>query len=143
LDAWRTPGCGERCFRNRHDPFAHEAYGMLQGMIGHAVPLHIVRSGALSVDLVACAATVDGAIVRLSGLEMGTLLYLANRVGGWCHMDDILTDVWGPGYAVLGRHLFRVRMAALRKKLGTTGYLIENGYPSRERHYRLTMEPTA
>lgn len=150
IDAWRLDGCGPACFPRSHDPIAHEAYGFARGR--QETVQRIVRTGPLVVDLDARSVTVDGAEVRLSGREWGVLAYLAERVGRWCKMTDIVRDVWGPEYVRAmpygqgttrgDHHMLRILLGRLRVKLGPAARLLSSGRSGWPRR-RLDLEPAS
>ena len=81
-----------------------------------------VRLGQLTVDLVAKRVTRDGpehgpaADVRLTPTEWHLLEVLLRNPGKLLSQRQLLTEVWGPGYADAAGNL-RLYMAQLRRKL--------------------------
>jgi two-component system KDP operon response regulator KdpE len=75
-----------------------------------------VRAGDLVVDLSRRVVTVAGEEVRLTPIEYRLLALLARHAGRVLTHEQILREVWGPGYASQ-RHYVRVYVAQLRAKL--------------------------
>jgi two-component system KDP operon response regulator KdpE len=81
-----------------------------------------VRLGDLVVDLAAKRVTRDGAAdtgpasIRLTPTEWHLLEVLLRNPGKLLSQRQLLTDVWGPGYADAAGNL-RLYMAQLRRKL--------------------------
>ena len=75
-----------------------------------------VRVGELAVDLARRVVTVAGTEVRLTPIEYRLLAMLAKHAGRVLTHEQILREVWGPGYATQ-HHYVRVYMAQLRAKL--------------------------
>lgn len=80
----------------------------------------VVTAGELSIDLARKQVTrrVDGVDteVRLTPTEWGLLAVLARNLGRLVGREELLREVWGPGY--LGEsHYLRVYVAQLRRKL--------------------------
>jgi two-component system KDP operon response regulator KdpE len=83
------------------------------------------EAGELTVDFAHRRVTLEGRDVRLTPIEFRLLSMLARHAGRVLTHDQLLREVWGPGYA--GRHHYlRVYMAQLRHKLERD--------PSRPRH---------
>jgi len=78
------------------------------------VPL--VETASFTVDLAAGVVTRDGAQVRLTPTEYHLLEVLARNVGRLVPQQQLLRDVWGPGYEKEA-HYLRVYVAQLRRKL--------------------------
>jgi two-component system KDP operon response regulator KdpE len=76
----------------------------------------IVSTTSFVVDLSAGTVTRDGRQVRLTPTEYHLLEVLARNVGRLVTQQQLLTEVWGPGYAK-ETHYLRVYMAQLRRKL--------------------------
>ena len=87
-----------------------------------------VRVGELSVDRLRRQVLVGGREVRLTPIEYRLLSALAQYAGRVLTHEQLLRQVWGPGYTQQ-HHYLRVYMAQLRHKLETD--------PSRP-HYLLT-----
>jgi two-component system KDP operon response regulator KdpE len=92
------------------------------------VPL--VETASFTVDLAAGVVTRDGRQVRLTPTEYHLLEVLARNVGRLVPQQQLLRDVWGPGYEKEA-HYLRVYVAQLRRKLEPD--------PSEPRH--LVTEP--
>lgn len=136
---WHLPGCGDDCRPQRHDPYAHEAHGLLLAL--RTPPATVVRTGGLVVDLDAVGTVrVDGRAVGLTDREWHLLAYLARHLGRFCPADDIIAAVWGPEWVSgdvyvcrdgiarrTDRRLVNVNANRLRAKLGTAGALITAG----------------
>lgn len=133
IEAWRLPGCGDDCAPRRHDPLQHEQYGRFLEREG-AVP-RIVGAGPLVIDLEGHRVLVDGEDVAPTPTEWGILALLARNVGRLVTYDEILADVWGPGYGY--RHIVRSNVARLRGRLGGGAHLIAT---IQRRGFRLTGE---
>jgi two-component system, OmpR family, KDP operon response regulator KdpE len=69
-----------------------------------------------SVDFAARQVTRDGDVVRLTPKEWGILQTLTRNAGRLVSQDQLLREVWGPGYEGES-HYLRVYMAQLRRKL--------------------------
>ena len=77
----------------------------------------VVRLGGLVIDLAAKTVTADGdGTVRLTPTEWHLLEVLLRNPGKLLTQRQLLTDVWGPGYADASGNL-RLYMAQLRRKL--------------------------
>jgi len=105
------------------------------GRRGVEPPAGPVRHGSLVVDPARRDVTVAGRPVALSATEFAILLFLARRPGWVFTRRQILDGVHGEGHPVLDRSL-DVQIAALRRKLGDAGALVETvrgvGYRFRE-----------
>jgi two-component system KDP operon response regulator KdpE len=75
-----------------------------------------VVAGELVVDLARRRVTRAGAEVRLTPIEYRLLAMLAKHAGRVLTHQQMLREVWGPGYASQ-HHYVRVYMAQLRQKL--------------------------
>ena len=64
---------------------------------GDAAP-HVVNAGSFEVDLAAGIVTRDGGQVRLTPTEYHLLEVLARHLGRLVPQQQLLTEVWGPGY---------------------------------------------
>jgi two-component system KDP operon response regulator KdpE len=101
---------------------------------------HVVDVGAFSVDLAAGRVLRDGAPVRLTPTEYHLLEVLVRNAGRLVPQQQLLREVWGPGYE-RETHYLRVYVAQLRRKLEPD--------PARPRHlvtepglgYRLEVAP--
>lgn len=151
IDSWRLPGCGADCHPRRHNPHAHELWGLLLATL--TPPTQIVRTGPLTIILDARRVTVNGDEIALSHLEWELLTYLAARLGRWCPADDILRDIWGVDVSrriyILekdgSRRAVDLRMLSiarhrLRRKLGAAARLIVTGLLSGATGCRLERE---
>jgi two-component system, OmpR family, KDP operon response regulator KdpE len=76
----------------------------------------VVTTGAFAVDLAAGVVTRDGQQVRLTPTEYHLLEVLARHVGRLVPQQQLLREVWGPGYEK-ETHYLRVYVAQLRRKL--------------------------
>jgi len=76
----------------------------------------LVETATFTVDLAAGVVTRDGAQVRLTPTEYHLLEVLARNVGRLVPQQQLLRDVWGPGYEKEA-HYLRVYVAQLRRKL--------------------------
>ncbi|MGO9292948.1 MAG: winged helix-turn-helix domain-containing protein, partial [Streptosporangiaceae bacterium] len=76
-----------------------------------------VRLGALTIDLAAKRVRAsDGADIRLTPTEWHLIEVLLRNPGKLMSQRQLLTAVWGPGYADAAGNL-RLYMAQLRRKL--------------------------
>ena len=75
-----------------------------------------VVTAAFTVDLASRVVTRGGVSVRLTPTEWGLLEQLARHVGRLVPQQQLLREVWGPGYDKES-HYLRVYMAQLRRKL--------------------------
>ncbi|HUP86454.1 MAG TPA: response regulator transcription factor [Acidimicrobiales bacterium] len=90
-----------------------------QGRLGNA----IVDMGPLQIDEGGRRVTVDGELVELTRIEFELLLRLAAQVGRVASKSDLLARIWGfEGY---DQNLVEVHISSLRRKLGTSGSLIQ------------------
>lgn len=158
IDHWRTPSCAASCLPRRHDLDAHRAHdqavGFRLGLIAAttAEAVRVVRTGRLVVDRGAQTASVDGQEIHLTPLDWRLLVCLAERLGRFLAIDQIVGRVWGAEYVcadgiyrTTGRgldsyhhHMLRVRIVRLRARLGPAAYLVENRPGI---GYRLRAEP--
>jgi two-component system KDP operon response regulator KdpE len=76
----------------------------------------VVDVGAFSVDLAAGRVTRGGEQVRLTPTEYHLLEVLVRNAGRLVPQQQLLQEVWGPGYAK-ETHYLRVYVAQLRRKL--------------------------
>ncbi|MDR6791023.1 two-component system KDP operon response regulator KdpE [Pseudarthrobacter oxydans] len=76
----------------------------------------VVRTEGFTVDLPNKQVTRRGVAVRLTPTEWNILELLVRNSGALVSHDEILTHVWGPGYAGETAYL-RVYLAQLRRKL--------------------------
>jgi len=102
-------------------PFgAQELLARIRVALRHAdrattdAPLFTV--GALSIDLARRVVTLADHEVHLTPTEYRLLTLLARHAGRVLTHQQILKEVWGPGYASHS-HYVRVHMAELRKKI--------------------------
>jgi len=75
-----------------------------------------VQVDELVVDLARRVVTVAGEEVRLTPIEYRLLAVLARHAGRVLTHEQLLREVWGPGYATQ-HHYVRVYMAQLRQKI--------------------------
>lgn len=85
----------------------------------------VVEVGTLVIDLARKRVARDGVEVRLTPTEWHFLELLARNLGKLVTREQLLREVWGPGYEHEG-HYLRVYAAQLRRKLEDD--------PSRPRH---------
>jgi len=76
----------------------------------------VVRTDAFSVDLAAGVVSRDGEQVRLTPTEYHLLEVLVRHAGRLVPQQQLLREVWGPGYEK-ETHYLRVYLAQLRRKL--------------------------
>jgi two-component system KDP operon response regulator KdpE len=76
----------------------------------------VITTDAFTVDLAAKRVTRDDVPVRLTPTEWHLLEILARNPGKLVGRQQLLTEVWGPGYARQTNYL-RVYLAQLRQKL--------------------------
>jgi len=94
----------------------------------------VMRFGALSLDTVRMAASVNGVAVRLSPLEYRLLNYLAHHAGRPVSAGEIADHLYGLS-ELADVNAVEALVTRLRKKLGAEvietrrgfGYLLENG----------------
>lgn len=77
---------------------------------------NLVTTAGFQIDLASGIVTRDGHQVRLTPTEYHVLEVLARYVGRLVSQQQLLTEVWGPGYEK-ETHYLRVYMAQLRRKL--------------------------
>jgi len=75
------------------------------------------RVGDLEVDLTRRMVRVRGAAVQLTPTEYEVLKVLIQAAGRVLTHQQLLRQVWGPGYGVDSSHLLRVNISTLRHKL--------------------------
>jgi two-component system KDP operon response regulator KdpE len=90
----------------------------------------VVEVGELRIDRARREVSLAGAPVRLTPIEFKLLMTLARSPGRVVTHDQLLREVWGPGF-VRQHHYLRVHMGNLRHKL--------EAIPSRPRY--LLTEP--
>ena len=100
------------------------------GRHGDEAPDGVVEIGKLRIDLERRLVLRGGSEVHLTPIEYRLLALLARHPGRVLTHDQLLREVWGPGYAHQ-THYLRVYMAQLRHKLEED--------PARPRH--LVTEP--
>jgi two-component system KDP operon response regulator KdpE len=76
----------------------------------------VVRTSSFTVDLAAKRVLRDGADVRLTPTEWHLLEVLVRSPGKLIGQQQLLREVWGPGYTTETNYL-RVYLAQLRRKL--------------------------
>jgi two-component system KDP operon response regulator KdpE len=76
----------------------------------------VVTTAAFSVDLAAGVVSRDGEQVRLTPTEYHLLEVLVRHAGRLVPQQQLLREVWGPGYEK-ETHYLRVYLAQLRRKL--------------------------
>jgi two-component system, OmpR family, KDP operon response regulator KdpE len=76
----------------------------------------VFELGNVRVDMSKRSVTVGGVEVHLTPIEYKLLLTLINSAGKVVTRQQLLREVWGPGYAKEG-HYLRVYMGQLRHKL--------------------------
>ena len=76
----------------------------------------VVVTDAFTVDLARREVTRDGTAVRVTATEWGLLEVLARHPGRLVSQQQLLEQVWGPGFEKQS-HYLRVHMSALRRKL--------------------------
>lgn len=79
-------------------------------------PALVVTGAGVRLDVTERRAEVGGELVRLTPTEWHLVEVLARRAGHLVSQQELLHEVWGPGY---GResHYLRVYLAQLRRKL--------------------------
>jgi len=80
------------------------------------VETSILEAGPLRIDLEKRHVTVSGNHVRLTPIEYRLLTTLARHAGKVLTHEQLLREVWGPGYTSQ-HHYLRVYMAQLRHKM--------------------------
>ncbi len=85
-------------------------------MAGESTGSHVVATASFEIDLSSGMVTRNGAQVRLTPTEYHLLEVLARHSGRLVPQQQLLRDVWGPGYEK-ETHYLRVYMAQLRRKL--------------------------
>ncbi|ASO22301.1 two-component system KDP operon response regulator KdpE [Actinoalloteichus hoggarensis] len=76
----------------------------------------VVRTASFTVDLAARQVYRDGSPVHLTPTEWGVLEVLVRNRGRLVSRQQLLHEVWGPGYPA-ENHYLRVYLAQLRRKL--------------------------
>ncbi|APU17118.1 MULTISPECIES: response regulator [Actinoalloteichus] len=76
----------------------------------------VVRTASFTVDLAARQVYRDGSPVHLTPTEWGVLEVLVRNRGRLVSRQQLLHEVWGPGY-LAENHYLRVYLAQLRRKL--------------------------
>ena len=77
---------------------------------------HVVETGGFSIDLASAVVSREGQQVRLTPTEYHLLEVLARNLGRLVPQQQLLTEVWGPGYGK-ETHYLRVYVGQLRRKL--------------------------
>jgi two-component system KDP operon response regulator KdpE len=85
-------------------------------LTGSATAPQVVDVGGFQVDLAAGRVTRAGGQVRLTPTEYHLLEVLVRHAGRLVPQQQLLRDVWGPGYEK-ETHYLRVYVAQLRRKL--------------------------
>ena len=75
-----------------------------------------VETSTFRIDLAAGVVSRDGRQVRLTPTEYHLLEVLARNLGRLVPQQQLLTEVWGPGYEK-ETHYLRVYVGQLRRKL--------------------------
>ncbi len=83
---------------------------------GPTPEVSLVEVGDMAIDLARKRVTRDGAEVRLTPTEWSFLELLARNLGRVLSREQILREVWGPGYE-RETHYLRVYAAQLRRKI--------------------------
>jgi two-component system, OmpR family, KDP operon response regulator KdpE len=76
----------------------------------------LVEAGDLRIDLAAHRVERAGELVHLTKKEWAALALLAKNPGSLITQDELLREVWGPGYEGVSEYL-RTLFARLRRKL--------------------------
>lgn len=76
----------------------------------------LIETESFIIDLSAKKVHRDGSEIHLTPTEWGVLEILARNRGKLVAQQQLLNDVWGPGYAT-ETHYLRVYLAQLRRKL--------------------------
>lgn len=84
--------------------------------VGDDARPHTVVTSSFEIDLASAVVTRDGAQVRLTPTEYHLLEVLARQPGRLVSQQQLLLEVWGPGYEK-ETHYLRVYLAQLRRKL--------------------------
>jgi two-component system, OmpR family, KDP operon response regulator KdpE len=79
-------------------------------------PVPVVATSTFTVDLAAGVVSRGGDQVRLTPTEYHLIEVLARHIGRLVPQQQLLTEVWGPGYEK-ETHYLRVYVAQLRRKL--------------------------
>lgn len=85
-------------------------------MAGESPSPSAVITSSFEVDLAAGIVTRDGRQVRLTPTEYHVLEVLTRNIGRLVPQQQLLVEVWGPGYEK-ETHYLRVYLAQLRRKL--------------------------
>lgn len=73
--------------------------------------------GSIAIDRAAYAVTVGGAPVTLTARELQLLVYLTEKTGHLLTREELVSQVWGPGYDG-GNRTVDIHVSRLRRKLG-------------------------
>ena len=83
-------------------------------------PVHqntgVIRAGDLRIDIPQHSVTKAGEVLHLTPTEWGVLTTLLRAHGGLVRKEDLLEEIWGPGFEGQG-HYLRVYASQLRRKL--------------------------
>lgn len=82
---------------------------------GDGTPV-VVETSSFTIDLSSAVVSREGEQVRLTPMEYHLLEVLARNVGRLVPQQQLLTEVWGPGYE-RETHYLRVYVGQLRRKL--------------------------
>ena len=97
----------------------HELLARVRAAVRRAVPGEsqpVVVAGEVTIDLAAGTVSRDGERVRLTPTEYHLLESLARNADRLVSQQQLLREVWGPGYE-RETHYLRVYVAQLRRKL--------------------------
>jgi DNA-binding response OmpR family regulator len=97
---------------------------LLRRADAQGAPAEVVRVGKLSVDAARRAVTAAGKDVALTATEFNLLRALAERPGRVISREDLISYARGEDVTVVDRTV-DVHVAALRRKLGRLGEMIE------------------
>jgi two-component system, OmpR family, KDP operon response regulator KdpE len=115
-----------QAFDQGADDYVTKPFGMSELMARMRVALRhrlltetnepVFRAGALVVDLVRRAVTVDGREIKLTPRQYDLLRVLVAHAGKVLTHQQLLRQVWGPGYSEESQYL-RVYVGQLRQKI--------------------------
>ena len=76
----------------------------------------VVRAGDVVIDVPRHSITKGGEPLHLTPTEWGVLTTLLRAHGGLVRKEDLLSEIWGPGFEGQG-HYLRIYTSQLRRKL--------------------------
>ena len=92
----------------------------VEGLESRAQDEDTLERGALRIDVIKRTAWLEGQAVELTAKEFDLLVYFAAHPGRVFTRNDLVDEVWGPGYAGY-EHTVNSHINRLRGKINKTG----------------------